>query len=256
MRRTFLRTLVVLAVLFGFGFAKLRFEQNLTEEHRREFFHGAKFSLGLRQQIGQFGFVAALSGFRAAIADVLYIRAHTAWEATQWLRMAELYNCVTALQPRVVLFWDTAAWHMAYNASVAAREDRRQPREALRIKAQKEFFELGRDFLERGIQNNPDRYQLYLCLGNLYRDKFHDHAKAAEQFRLGAQISDAPSYLHRFAVYELAQVPGKEREAYQRLRALYLKSKDEHLPTLLTHLKRLQVSLQIPEDQRVKIQEE
>jgi len=256
MRRAMMRHAVVLVILLGFGVGKLRFEQGLTEEHRKAYFHGAKLNLGLRQQIGQFGFVAALSGFRALVADLLWIRAHSAWEATQWGRMALLFNNVTALQPRAITFWDLAAWHMAWNASVAAREDRRQPREALRIKAQREYFDIGRDFLERGIQNNPDRYQLYLTLGNLYKEKYEDHAKAAEQYRLAAQVPDAPTYVHRFAVYELALVPGKEKEAYNQLLALYLKGQEERLPTLISNLKRLQVSLQIPEDQRVKIEEE
>jgi hypothetical protein len=70
--------------------------------------------------------------------------------------MLLLFRHITALQPRVLLFWDTAAWHMAWNASVAAMNDRNQPRLALRVKAQREYFALGKDFLERGIENNPD----------------------------------------------------------------------------------------------------
>jgi len=251
-----MRKAIVLAILLVFGLGKLHFEQRLTEEHRNAFFHGAKLNLGLRQQIGQFGFIAALSGFRSLVADLLWIRAHAAWEATQWGRMVLLFNNVTALQPRCVTFWDMAAWHMAWNASVAAREDRRQPREALRIKAQREYFDLGKDFLERGIQNNPDRWNLYFSLGRLYVEKYHDHASAGEQYRLAAQFADTPKYVHRFAVYELAQVPGKEREAYQQLVDLYQKGIDEHVPTLIKHIKRLQVELQIPENQRVKLEED
>ena len=47
-----------------------------------------------------------------------------------------------------------------------------QPRLALRIKAQREYFQLGKDFLERGIKNNPDRPQLYEAMARLYRDKY------------------------------------------------------------------------------------
>ena len=250
-----MRKAVVLAVLLLFGLGKLHFEQTLTESHRNAFFHGAKLNLGLRQQVGQFGFVAALSGFRSLVADLLWIRAHSAWEATQWGRMELLFNNVTALQPRSITFWDMAAWHMAWNASVAAREDRRQPREALRIKAEREYFDLGKDFLVRGIQNNPDRYNLYFSLGRLYLEKYHDHAAAAEQYRLAAQFPDAPKYVHRFAVYELAQTPGKEMDAYRQLVALYRKGIDERLPTLLGHIKRLQISLNIPPEDRIKLEE-
>ena len=40
------------------------------------------------------------------------------------------------------------------------------------IKAQREYFQLGKDFLERGIRNNPERPQLYEALARLYRDKY------------------------------------------------------------------------------------
>ncbi len=244
---------LVIALLLAFGAAKLKFEQRLTEAHRAAFFHGAQLTLDLRQQIGQLGFLAALSGFRSMVADLLWIQAHTAWENTEWGRMALLLNNVTTLQPRNLMFWDMAAWHMAWNASVAAREDKKQPREALRIKAQREYFELGKDFLIRGIKNNPDRYLLYDRLGLLYREKFQDHCKAAEQFEKAASFPDAPEYEHRFAAYEWAECPGHEREAYERLLALYNKGESERLPTLLSKLRTLQEKLNIPADQRVDI---
>ena len=39
---------------------------------------------------------------------------------TQWGRVLLLFREATTLQPRSILFWDMAAWHMAWNASVAA----------------------------------------------------------------------------------------------------------------------------------------
>jgi hypothetical protein len=242
---------VVLAVLLVFGWCKLPIEKRLTQQHRSAFFHGARLDLDLRQQIGQLGFLAALSGFRSLVADFLWIRAHTAWEQTQWGRMALLLNNVTALQPRSLLFWEMSAWHMAWNASVAALEDPRQPRQALRIKAQREYFRLGEDFLLRGIQNNPDRYLLYDRLGLLYREKFRDSCRAAEQFARAAALPGAPPYEKRFAAYSLAECPGREREAYEKLRALYKVGEDERLPTLLTKLAELQEKLNVPQEERL-----
>src|SRR3984893_10428609 len=106
-----------------------------------------------------------------------------------------------------------AAWHMAWHASVAAMNDRAQPRLARRIKAQREYFALGKDFLERGIKNNPDRPQLYEAIARLYRDKYIDHEHAAEFFAKAAALPGAPNYERRFSAYELAQCPGHEREA-------------------------------------------
>jgi hypothetical protein len=140
---------------------------------------------------------------------------------------------------------------MAWNASVAALQDPRQPREALRIKAQREYFDLGRDFLERGIRNNPDRYTLYERLGTLQRDKYEDHCAAAEQFAKAASFSNAPAYAKRFAAYELARCKGREQEAYEQLRELYLRGEEERLPTLLTLLAQLQEELNVPPAERV-----
>jgi hypothetical protein len=246
-----IRGLVVVLSLALFGAARLPMEHAIAKEHRRLHFRVVDFNLDLREQLGQLGFVAALSGFRSLVADALFIQAHVAWERTEWGRVLLLFRQVTTLQPRALLFWDMAAWHMAWNASTAALNDRSQPRLALRIKAQREYFALGRDFLERGIKNNPDRPQLYEALARLYRDKYNDHEHAAEFFAKAASLPGAPSYVKRFAAYELAQCPGREREAYDRLHVLYHSGEKERVPTLLRRLKELEIKLDIPSEQRI-----
>ena len=168
---------------------KLPIERDLAALHRQEHFRGVEFNLDLREKLGQLGFVAALSGFRAIVADALFIQAHVAWERTEWGRILLLFRHITTLQPRVLLFWDTAAWHMAWNASVAAMNDQTQPRLALRVKAQREYFALGKDFLERGIKNNPDRPQLYEALARLYKEKYKDHAARFRVLRQGSGLA-------------------------------------------------------------------
>lgn len=242
---------LALALILLFGAVRLPVEQTLTEDHRAAFFHGAKLNLDLRQQIGQLGFLAALSGFRSVVADYLWVEAYSAWEKTEWGRMAVLFSNVTALQPRNVMFWDMAAWHMGWNASIAARNNPRQPREALRIKAQRDYFKLAEDILLQGIRNNPDHYKLYESLANLYKEKFEDHLKAAEYYEKAAQFKDSPTYEKRFAAYQLSYCPGHEREAYEKLSKLYKMGENERLPTLLSRLKFLEETLNIPSDQRV-----
>ena len=162
-----------------------------------------------------------------------------------------LLDTVTSLQPRALLFWAVGSWHMAWNASVAALNDRSQPREALRIRAQREYFKLGEDMLLRGISNNPDRPLLYDRLGMLYNDKFKDHCRAYEAYEKAAQFADAPAYVRRFAAYELSRCPGNERLAYQKLKALYLEGEQERTKTLLERLQSMQEKLDIPAAERV-----
>jgi predicted Zn-dependent protease len=112
-------------------------------------------------------------------------------------------------------------------------------------------LQLGKDFLERGIKNNPERPELYEALARLYRDKYDDHAHASEFFAKAAALPGARSYAKRFAAYELALCPGREHEAYVQLRALYDRGEQERLPTLLRRLKELEIQLDIPPGQRV-----
>jgi len=245
------RVLFAFAMLLAFGVMKLPAEHALSLQHRSA--SGGQSddiaNLDLREKIGQLGFVAALSGFRAMLADFIFIQAHAAWERTEWGRVLFLFKQVTTLQPHVPLFWDMAAWHMAWNASAAAMNDQSQPRLALRVKAQREYFALGKDFLERGVKNNPDKPQLYEALARLYRDKYNDHARASEYFAKASALPGAASYDERFSAYELSYCEGREREAYECLHGLYNKGKKERLPTLIRRLKFLEQKLNVPPEQ-------
>ena len=186
-----MRTAVVILSVLLFGAARLPMEHGLSETHRKLHFRAVDFNLDLREQLGQLGFIAALSGFRSLVADGLFIQAHVAWERTEWGRVLFLFRQVTTLQPRAVLFWDMAAWHMAWNASTAAMNDPAQPRLALRTKAAREYVKLGKDFLERGIKNNPERPELYESLARLYRDKYEDHERASEFFAKASALGQS-----------------------------------------------------------------
>ena len=176
--RTIRRFAWIVALLLIFGAIRLPWETRLTHEHQAADFGNVRLNLGLREKIGQLGFLAALSGFRTLVADLLWIDAHTAWERVEYGRMNLIFQTVTTLAPHNVNFWEMASWHMAYNASVAAMDDKKQPKIVLRKKAQHEYFLLGKDYLEQGIANNPNSYVLYQSLGAIYRDKLQDHYNA------------------------------------------------------------------------------
>jgi hypothetical protein len=165
--------------------------------------------------------------------------------------MAGLFNTVTTLQPHTLLYWDIAAWHMAWNASISALQDTKQKSEVLRERARRQYIQLGRDILENGIRNNPDSYLLYERLGILLRDKVEDHSAAADAFFKAASFPNAPSYMRRFAAYEMAKVPGREREAYDLLLSLYHEGEKQRMPALLSKLRELEVKLSVPADQRI-----
>lgn len=242
---------MVFCSLSLFGIAKLPVERAISAAHRELHLRAVDFDPALRDQIGQLAFIAGLSGFRSLVADVLFVQTHLAWERTEWGRLLLLFRQITTLQPRAILFWDTAAWHMAWNASAAALRDPKQPRLTRRIKAQREYFQLGKDFLERGIKNNPDQPQLYEALARLYRDKYNDHEHAAKFFGKAAALPGAPGYLKRFAAYELSHCEGRATEAYDQLHALYAAGESERVPTLIQLMKELEIKLAIAPEQRI-----
>ena len=246
-----LRNVAAAAVIALAGAVLLPWEVSLQRAARQAGFRSVALDLNLRERIGQSGFLAALSGFRSPLAALLWIEAHTAWEKTEWGRMAGLFNTVTTLQPATLFYWDMAAWHMAWNASAAALQDTTQRSEVLRERARRQYIALGRDFLERGIANNPSSYLLHERLAILLRDKQEDHAGAAAEYAKAASFPDAPAHLARFAGYELSKVPGREHEAYDRLRALYDQGGKQRLPALVARLRELEQKLGMPEGGRI-----
>ena len=108
--------LALIVILAGFVPAKLKMESACQQNAP------ATLSLDLREKIGQSAFVAVLGGFRSVIADVLFIDAYSAWERTDWTQLLLRLRQATELQPRSILFWEMAGWHMAWNAGTAALE--------------------------------------------------------------------------------------------------------------------------------------
>jgi hypothetical protein len=240
----FLAVLALIALLFLP--AKLKLESEMA--HQR--LAAGPLNIGLRERIGQSAFVAVLGGFRSVIADLLFIDAHAAWARTDWTNLLLRLRQATELQPHAIMFWDIAGWHMAWNASIAAENDQSKP-PAARQRASREYIELGRDFLRRGIANNPHSPQLYEALARLERDRLHDHAAAAENFYKASRFPGCAAYDERFSAYELSWCEEREREAYERLHALYLRGERERLPTLIARLKAMEEKLNIPPNQRV-----
>jgi hypothetical protein len=238
--------LLLALILAGMAPVKIGLESSMDLQRGP----GAPLGLDLRERIGQSAFVAVLGGFRSVIADLLFIDGHAAWERTDWTHLLLRMRQVTELQPHVVLFWDMAGWHMAWNASIASTEDRSKPPFA-RQRAALQYIELGRDFLLRGIAHNPGNPQLYEALARLYRDRLHDHARASENFYKASQLPGCASYDERFAAYELSYCEGREDQAYEWLRRLYLRGEKQRLPTLINRLRVMEEKLALPPEQRI-----
>ncbi|CAN5514760.1 hypothetical protein BH09VER1_BH09VER1_45290 [soil metagenome] len=247
-----MRKVIAILLLGVFGAAMIPVETSLDKLQRSARLRQITLNLSLRNKIGQNGYIAALSGFRAPLAAYLYLEAYSAWQKLQWGKMAGLFDTITTLQPRSLMYWDMASWHMAWNASVWALDDvKGQPSEALRIRNQQQYIKMGKDILERGIENNPESYALQMALANLLQQKLEDHCGAGEAYLKASELPGAPPFAARFAGYELAKCPHHEREAYDLLKKLYDKGPDERKGSLITTLKELEKKLDVPPADRI-----
>ena len=201
--------------------ARLPFERTLAHERLANAVTSVQLDLSLRERVSQNEFIAALGGFRSLVADLLWIEAMTDWERVEYGKMNLKFGTVTTLVPHNVMFWDMSAWHMAYNASVAVMDDRNEPKEAIRKKRQREYFASGKDYIERGIANNPHSHDLYQMLAKIDAEKLADHWLRPG---LGKRLRIAGM---RWATRNVLpptnwrKCPGHEREAYDWLRSLY-----------------------------------
>ncbi len=251
-RRRWAAWLLAAGLIVGWGSLRFSAECRLTAAQHAAGFGVATVGAQLREQLGQLGFLAALSGFRSVVADFVWLDAFSAWERVEYGRVNLLCNTATTLQPRNAEFWDASAWQMAWNASVHAREDvHAQPRAALRQKAEREYILLGKNYAERGIAQNPDARALHERLALIAYEKLHDPCAAAAAYARAAGCPRAFGYEKRFAAFRLAECPGHEREAYWLLRFYYDLSERERVPTLVRLLGELEEKIALPAEQRL-----
>ncbi len=170
---------------------------HIHAERFRLKYGGAHVNRSLRTQIGQGMAIGLLAGFRGVVADFLWIQSHGFWEKKEWLRQYRDMEVVVTLQPQSTLFWDTGAWHMAWNIGYAVSVDTNVYTRAQGLQRQREWWERAEDFLKRGIGNVPNQYDLYFSLAWLYQEKFKDFCQAEQYFTKAASFPAAPAYIAR-----------------------------------------------------------
>ncbi len=133
---------------------------------------------------------ALFSGFRGLAADLLWLRADAYWHHGQWQRLLPIYELITLVQPRFMLVWSIASWHMAYNLSEFARRNPEYSPEQ-KTKEARRWMDEGVLFLKRGLKYNEDKPDLYFDLGWTYFDKMKDASAAIPYLEKAARMSDS-----------------------------------------------------------------
>ena len=236
-------SVLAIAVL-AFGGARLPFEAGLSRELRAAKLFPEHLEIGTREHIGQTSSAVALGGLRTLVATFLNLRAFTFFTEQRWADVAETFDTIVDLAPRSRYYWETGSWHQAYNAGSYYLNDSKLP-PLRRREAWRSSIVRGREFLERGIRNNPDDWSLHANLGTLladsnkfpaFRNQKEAFTAAAEAFRKAAETGKALGYVSRFHLYALARVAGKEKEALALAHSLYAEGPRNRTPTLLVLL--------------------
>lgn len=218
------------------GAVRLPIEANLSSELRRDKLLPPHLQIGTGEKLGQAFSAVSLGGLRTLVATFLNLRAYTQFANQKWAKLADTFDLIVSLAPRTKYYWDTGSWHLAYNAASHYLYESELP--PLRRKLLwKSHIVAGKEFLERGIQNNPDHPFLYERLGFLLADSnkitaFGDKAKSYEAsyeaYQKAVDIGAERSFTKRAAMYSLVRVPGREKEALKLL--LEIKSEQKGLP--------------------------
>jgi hypothetical protein len=247
------RKLIAVLVLIVPVWLMLPLSQHIRSERLALKYGGANVNRKLRLDLGQGMAIALLAGFRGVVADFIWIQSHGYWELKEWLRQYRDMEVVVTLQPQSTLFWDTGAWHMAWNIGYAVSVDTNVYTQAQGLKRQREWWERAESFLKRGIDNIPNRYNLYFSLGWLYNEKFKDYCLAAQYFEKAASFPEAPSYIAR--MHARAQEKcGDTQGAYSYWVNLWTQDHtkvDQNWSIVEREIRRLEDLMNLPNERRV-----
>ena len=231
---------VTLAVLAA-GAVRMPFEQALTQQLLAARLLSPPLAIDTRDRIGQTSSAVALGGLRTLVATFLNLRAFTFFEDRAWDDVFTTYCTVVDLAPHTGYYWESGAHHQAMHAARYFLYDEELDLPPLRREAAARAAVLrGRAFLERGIRNNPDDWQLHRFLGfllmerskyRMFGDPDETFAAAAAAYRAAAACPDALPYIRRFELYALARVGPQRAEALALARKLYA-DRGNRVPTV------------------------
>ena len=239
-----------LAVLLLLGIAKMPLEQSATRQFRAAGLLSEPMDLGMRENLSQMGFAAALGGLRSLVATITYLQAYHEWENVNWAKVDSLLQLTTSLQPGYANYWDDASWQMAYNAaSFYLYDEKLQP--MVRGRLYEEHVRRGIAILKDGLRHLPDDARLWNSLAEIYERRSHEPELAAQAYLEVFRISRNSRY-RRFAAYQYAQSTKPEfwRKAYDLLHEAYQDPR-QRTPSLIDTLKTLEDRLGIPTMKRI-----
>ena len=256
-----LRRAFLIALLIGlWAPVKILWEQHIAQEQDTLRYSGAKVTIALRDQLSQGLTIGVLAGMRSVVADLVWLQMVPAWVNQDWWRMGGIISACTSLQPRAPMFWEMGGWNLAWNASIfSAKDVIKYPSDLQRAKVERYWIDRGLDVYLRGLQNNPNYWQLWRSTALLYDQRLHDYKTAASYYQKASEIPGAPIYLERgpALMYDKAHLndPQQEYVEWAKLwRRLTPEEKAMPMHTAVRieqRIRWLEATLPVPNEKRV-----
>lgn len=172
---------------------------------------------------GQGIMLGLLSGARALLADLIWVRGYTAWADADVDRCSALINLAVGIDPRPLFFWINGGRILAYDLPVwkveQASEGAKLP-DTVVERIHRDQAKRALEFFERGLGYHPDNPWFLVDMANIHQRKLNDLGGAAQLYRRAAEVPGAPPFASR--IYpELLRRAGKDRAAYEWLIAYH-----------------------------------
>ncbi len=158
--------------------------------------------------------INALGAFRGIIIDLLWIRAMDLKQEGQYFELAQIYDWIGTLEPRLPSIWVHNAWNMAYNISVGLPS----PRDRwLWVSGGIEMLK------KRGLRYNPDSALIAREIGSIYQHKIGgltDDHHLYYKVRLAREVEELLGPDPDIAAFAAALAAGEAVLAEEEVRAL------------------------------------
>jgi hypothetical protein len=130
-------------------------------------------------------FIAATAiGFREVVAGLLWVRTDSFFHEGKFEAMVPLFRIITWLDPHQIDVYSTGSWHMAYNFTDS------------RERADHRYLPTAIDFLNEGIRNNPDVWDLKQAMGfTIHFERTLDFNEAVRWMTLATHDPGCRSYM-------------------------------------------------------------
>ena len=210
--------------------------------------------------LGQGLIIGVLGGFRAILADFLWIRTNVIWERKDRAKLDSMVRLVTTLDPRPDFFWingsrmiayDVPNWRIREEGGYSDVPEERQ--EAIDLEQSAQAF----DLINQALDFHPDNAKLYLEKAQIYLNRLKDDASAAKWFLKASQQNNAPYFAGRIHA-ELLRKQGFDKEAYDFLKNLHTELPNTPFAQkgiILERILDLEKTLKIPPRERFMPQE-